>query len=241
MPNIPNVSPAAFGVAGQPLTRLSPYALAVIRTPGLIDCWPLDDAGSPARNIKGGQVLGTNVTNVTWRAPTLLRNDPYGYAVRMVLGRMDSASAYTMPAAGSLECISTIANVGGGDTGVGNWNGSGLMFFWPASATFSTIRMYMNGTLSPSYAFLERDFAVFPIHWLMTWDGTTQILYMNGINVLSQLVGSPTAATGINLNDYSSAGHPGTNTFQWLAIYSRVLTPAEATRHAGLATGALTL
>lgn len=234
----PNVSPAAFGVPAGPSTHR--YAKAIVAMYNdLQDCWPCDDAASATslRNlISGGNALDTFVSNSVYPGrPSLLGGDPLGKSVRVETGAAYHAAAYTMPSVGTLEML-----IGGGqglgqsnDASIfGNWNGNGIA--WLKATAGATTRIYKDGT-NVSYTPVAAEMTPTQ-HWALSWDGTTERWYINGIQRLTQAVGSPAAGGWMGLGVYSSGIHAISGMYQWLCVYKRALAAGEIAAHAALVT-----
>jgi hypothetical protein len=141
------------------------------------------------------------------------------------------AAAYNMPAVGSLEWLMdpffTVATDG---PFFGNWNGNHIMV---TIASPGVLRYYMNATFA-NQALVAADLK-YPLHICVTWDGTTERLYLNGIQRSTQAVGSPASAGGfMGIGVYSNGVHAVYCRNQWMTVYRRPLTAAEVASHSAL-------
>jgi len=226
------------GANGLPNPVICLYGNAIRSAQGLVDLWPCDDpSGSTTlRNlITPSRTLGSFGANVKTGLKSLLGNDPYGKSYWG--GHAKTASNYTLPtAAGSVELLFAGASMGAyGNTSFGsNWDGtSGLLIY--GTGTGGTIRIYrgtnnVNAATPPPFSMGST------VHLAVTWDSTTQYLYLNGVVAAQQSVGAMSnAARALEFGNYNSSG--GTEMaggFQWIAVYNRALSAAEVKMHYGL-------
>lgn len=227
-----NVSPAAFGVAANPPIR-SRYGQAVIGMFNDIqDCWPCDDLATSTslRNlVPGGHALDS-WSGVLPGGQSMLAHDPTGKSVTIGGGFAYNANNYTMPAVGTLEILISAPSYIGDGSAFGNWNGNGIAWLFESSGM--GVRFYDQSSFV-GYTLVAADNT--PVmHWVTTWDGSTQKFYINGILRGSQSVGSPSAGGFVGIGVYSNSNKIVSGRYQWLTIYKRPLSPGEVAAHAAL-------
>jgi hypothetical protein len=80
----------------------------------------------------------------------------------------------------------------------GQWDGEGAMVYFVGDASNGNIRIYSGGANATVNLGTPQNTGG-RHHWVLTHDGTTQRLWVDGVNVVSQTVGQQAGSGGGNL------------------------------------------
>jgi hypothetical protein len=142
---------------------------------------------------------------------------------------MKCAGNWTATTKGTIEAIWQPSNYQAG--AIGAWGSNGAMIFIGGGSN-GNFSIYMNTTfvLCPVGTYVPFK----NYHLALTWNGTVEIGYLNGVPVISQAVGSPSSPGRVfEVGSYNnSSGGAGLSRWQHIAVYDRDLSAGELLAHA---------
>lgn len=226
---------------------MTQIANAILASPGAVAYWPLDEASGNAIDRVGGRVAVASGAGMRRAQPSLLPNGEGACAVfsgangEYLLTAADAAFILGDPIPYTWEAWVR-------DDGVAEVNGRRVLTTWTSAPNANGGQSFYHNNLGGNFvlrikadgtnqAFTFKP-AVVPAgevhHQVITYDGTTVTIYLDGAVVSSAapaaaMAPSGTGELGIGGTPYSSFNHLGA--LQEVAIYSVALEAARVRQH----------
>lgn len=208
---------------------LPPYRDLILATQGLVSYWRLDDAGPTAADSKGSNP-GTFAAGATAQVGGLL---PDNAAVRLD-GTQGKISFGNPALTTDFSIEGWIYILGAGTVGATDYacllgaDGTHRILL---RHTTGELLVQMGGgsiTTAPGLFSVEQW-----VHVVYTRTGSTQFLYVNGVQVGTVVTGGASLNAAFFLGSYASvsANYSAYGRIDEVALYNRVLTPQEAADH----------
>lgn len=171
----------------------SGYSTMILAEPDLVQYWQMNDA--PGSGVFVDSMGGTSLTastDVGFGGPSLT-GDAMGGSAVAAWGATNNAlrSAITWPAAWSIELWAVMGGEASNSWMFGQWNGNGAMVYGNADGG---LYIYSGGTNTGWAGGINACRGLH--HLVMTHDGSTQKLWVDGVERVSQNIASPGTNVG---------------------------------------------